>query len=131
MSLYVLKHEQRPTCGIYHIYMIFDVTMVTDSKFHLELNMFVRTYLLVSNFNFTWRYKFVWYGGTQSHHTGADQNDTVQRLTSVDQGRKFLVVVGGMKMFPKKHILGLLLEPKYSIYLKLGYFWSPSRDFGH
>ena len=36
-----LKQEQRPNCGIYHIYMIFDVTMVTDGKFHWALK-FVR-----------------------------------------------------------------------------------------
>ena len=46
------------------------------------------------------------------------------------QGRKFLVESGGDENFPK-NIFGLLLEPKYSIYLKLGYFWSPSRDFWH
>ena len=36
-----LKHEQRPNCGIYHVYMIFDVTMVTDGKFRWVLK-FVR-----------------------------------------------------------------------------------------
>ena len=36
-----LKHEQRPNCGIYHVYMIFDMTMVTDEKFHSVLK-FVR-----------------------------------------------------------------------------------------
>ena len=45
------------------------------------------------------------------------------------RGVNFLLRVGGMEMFPKT--FGLLLEPKYSIYLKLGYFWSPSRDFWH
>ena len=36
-----LHHEQRPNCGIYHVYMIFDVTKGTDGKFHLALK-FVR-----------------------------------------------------------------------------------------
>ena len=31
-----LQHEQRPNCGIYHVYMIFDVTKGTDGKFHWE-----------------------------------------------------------------------------------------------
>ena len=35
------KHEQRPNCGIYHVYMIFAVTMGTDGKFHCTLE-FVR-----------------------------------------------------------------------------------------
>ena len=32
-----LKHEQRPNCGIYKDYMIFDVTMGTDGKVHWAL----------------------------------------------------------------------------------------------
>lgn len=27
-----LDHEKRPNSGIYHVYMIFNVTMVTDGK---------------------------------------------------------------------------------------------------
>ena len=47
------------------------------------------------------------------------------------QGRKFLVESGGGDENFPQNIFGLLLEPKYSIYLKLGYLWSPSRDFWH
>ena len=45
-----LQHEPRPIRGIYHLYMIFDVTMGTDEKFHWSLK-FVRittTFCLVA-----------------------------------------------------------------------------------
>ena len=38
-----LKHEQRLNCGIYHVYMIFNVTMVTDGKFHWALKCVTMT----------------------------------------------------------------------------------------
>ena len=49
---------------------------------------------------------------------------------TASRGVNFFLRVGGIENFPQ-NIFGLLLEPKYSIYLKLGYFWSPSRDFWH
>ena len=43
---------------------------------------------------------------------------------------EYLLLRVGDEHFPKNNF-GLILEPKYPIYLKLGYFWSPRRDFWH
>ena len=51
-----LKHEQRPNCDIYHVYMTFDVTMVTDRNFHLVLKclrMTTKSCLVVTIDTFT------------------------------------------------------------------------------
>ena len=43
---------------------------------------------------------------------------------------EYLLLRVGDEHFPQNNF-GLILEPKYPIYLKLGYFWSPSRGFWH
>ena len=47
----------------------------------LYLQQLYIVYLLNSNLNFTWRYKFVSYGGRQSHHTRQALNSTLLAYT--------------------------------------------------
>ena len=49
-----LQHEQIPNCGIYHFYIIFDVTNGTDGKFHWALKFWLWKLMILLNSMFYW-----------------------------------------------------------------------------
>ena len=57
--------NKEPNCGIYQDYMIFDVTMDTDGKFHLALELVRMTTISVRSSKLTLLLNSTWFYSTE------------------------------------------------------------------